>query len=264
MHDHWRVLPREVGEGQALFDRGLALLEALAGDPTPTLRWYQASTAAIVVGRGQVGTFTEDHKLAVLTRFSGGSAVLLDADILCLDVLLPAGHPFLDGDLGTIFARIGGAWGHALRSLGVPAVTVWDGPATARRRGTAHEQLLAAICYATLGRGEVLAGGRKLVGLAQRRRRQGALVQCGLLRRWQPARLLQALGADPDDTDVYRHAVGLADLLNDPPPDPMLIQAVNTQVMLRSEASASAVSRQRSDDQQNQGDDEQPFEALDE
>ncbi|MGH8886416.1 MAG: lipoate--protein ligase family protein [Egibacteraceae bacterium] len=226
MRDDWRVLPLEVGEAQALLDRGLALLEALAGDPTPTLRWYQASAPAIVVGRGQAGALFSSDALEVVTRFSGGGAVLLDADILSLDVLLPSAHPCLDGDLGAVFARVGGAWARALRGLGVPAVTVWDGPATARRRGTDRERLLAAVCYATLGRGEVLAGGRKLVGLAQRRRRAGALVQCGLLRRWRPARLLQTLGADPDDADISRHAVGLADLLTAPPPDPVLMRAV--------------------------------------
>ncbi|MGH8900970.1 MAG: lipoyl protein ligase domain-containing protein [Egibacteraceae bacterium] len=230
MRDDWRVLPLEVGEARVLLERGLALLEGLASDPTPTLRWYQASAPVLVLGRGQAGTFGDNDGLAVLTRFSGGGAVLLDADILSLDVLLPAGHPSLEGDLGTVFMRVGGAWARALRSLDIPDVTVWDGPWTARRRGTDREQLVAAICYATLGRGEVLAGGRKLVGLAQRRRRQGALIQCGLLRRWQPAPLLCALGADPDDTEVHHHAVGLADLLADPPPDPILMHAVEREM----------------------------------
>jgi len=230
MHGNWRVLPLEVGEARALLDRGLALLEGLAGEPAPTLRWYQASTPALVLGRGQAGTLAAGDGLTALTRFSGGGAVLLDADILSLDVLLPAGHALLDGDIGAVFARVGEAWARALRGLGVAHVTVWGGPSTARRRGTDRERLLAAVCYATLGRGEVLAGGRKLVGLAQRRRRQGALVQCGLLRRWRPARLLHALGADPGDAEICRHAVGLADLLTDPPPDAVLMRAVEQEL----------------------------------
>lgn len=230
MQSNWRVLPLEIDEAQALLDRGLALLDGLADEPTPTLRWYQASTPALVLGRGQVGAFGKSDGIALLMRFSGGGGVLLNADVLSLDVLLPAGHPLLDGDLGAVFARVGGAWARALGGLGVPRVTVWDGPSTARRRGTDRERLLAAVCYATLGRGEVLAGGRKLVGLAQRRRRQGALVQCGLLRRWRPAQLLHALGADPDDAEICRHAVGLADLLADPPPDETLMRAVEREL----------------------------------
>jgi hypothetical protein len=68
------------------------------------------------------------------------------------------------------------------------------------------------VCYATLGRGEVLSTGRKLLGLAQRRRRHGALVQCGLLRRWEPGPLLAALGADPHDPEIEAAAVGLDEL----------------------------------------------------
>lgn len=230
MGDDWRVLPLEVGEGQALLTRGLTLLDALAGDPTPTLRWYQASTPALVLGRGQAETFADGDGLAVLTRFSGGGAVLLDTDILSLDVLFPAEHPSLEGDVGAVFMRVGQAWARALRSLGVADVTVWEGPWTARRRGTDRERLVAAICYATLGRGEVLADGRKLVGLAQRRRRQGALVQCGLLRCWRPARLLRTLGADPDDAEICCHAVGLNDLFADPPPDSTLMRAVEREL----------------------------------
>jgi lipoate-protein ligase A len=89
---------------------------------------------------------------------------------------------------------------------------VYEGAGTARRRGDARERLLAAVCYATLGRGEVLVDGRKVVGLAQRRRQAGALVQCGLLRRWRPAPLLAALGAGPRDAEIERAAVGLDDL----------------------------------------------------
>ena len=58
----------------------------------------------------------------------------------------------------------------------------------------------------------MLAAGRKLVGLAQRRTRHGALVQCGLLLRWKPAPLLAALDADPHDPEVARAAVGLREL----------------------------------------------------
>ena len=216
----FRVLPFEVAEAAALLDQGAALLDGLADDPTPVLRWYQASTPALVLGRGQPET------PGAVTRFSGGGAVLLDDDILSLDVLLPAGHPMLDGEVGAVFDRVGRAWARALCEVEVPAITVWDRPSTARRRGTPREQLLAAVCYATLGRGEVLSGGRKLVGLAQRRRRAGALVQCGLLRRWRPARLLEALGFDPEDAQVAGHAVGLHDLLADPPPDDRIMRAV--------------------------------------
>lgn len=207
----WRVPALEVAGPAALLDRGVDLLDRLAADPVPVLRWYRSTSTAVVLGRGQARLLTgHAPDVEVLIRFSGGGAVLMDPSLLSLDVLLPAGHPWLEGDdLGAVFPRVGAIWVDALRDLGVSGATLYDGPATARRRGDARERLLAAVCYATLGRGEVLVGGRKLVGLAQRRRRPGALVQCGLLRRWDPAPLLTALGGDPQDAAVLGAAVGL-------------------------------------------------------
>lgn len=222
------MLPFETGDAQALLDRGAALLDELADEPVPTLRWYRSTTPAIVLGRGQGDLAAEiaERGLTVVTRYSGGGAVLLDRDLLSLDVLVPSGHPWLDGGPGAIFGPVGRSWAAALRTLGVADVDVHGGTSAARRHGDARQRLLAAVCYATLGRGEVTAGGRKIVGLAQRRRRPGALVQCGLLRRWRPARLLTALGAEPDDPGIAASAAGLDDLVDPPPPDDQLMEAV--------------------------------------
>ncbi|MPZ89440.1 MAG: hypothetical protein GEU81_15505 [Nitriliruptorales bacterium] len=210
----WRTLPLQVAGARALLDEGVRLLENLANEPLPVLRWYIATHTTIVLGRGQARDLhaASTAEVEVLTRFSGGGAVLMDRDLLTLDVLLPADHPLLDGDLGAVFLRIGTAWAQALSELGVPDVAVHRDAGTARRRGDDRERLLAAVCYATIGRGEVLAGGRKLLGLAQRRRRTGALVQCGLLRRWTPGPLLRALGAPSQDPEIEAAAVGLDDL----------------------------------------------------
>ena len=179
----------------------------------PTLRFARASSPAVVLGRGQSRALVAEHgQLPVIVRSSGGGAVLYDENLLALDVLVPAGHAWAQDRLGDVFERVGELWAGALGDLGVTA-EVWRGASQARRRGTPREQLLAAVCYATRGRGEVLVGDRKLVGLAQRRRRPGVLVQCGLVRRWRPARLLELLGADVTDPEILGAAVGLDDLL---------------------------------------------------
>lgn len=206
-------MPLAEGEPSTLLADGLALFDRLAADPRPVLRPYRSDRTAIVLGRGQAHDLaaTSTPSVEVLTRASGGGAVLMDPHLVSLDVLVPAGHPLLGraGDLGAVFLEVGRAWAEALTPLGVPDLAVFIAAAAARRRGTPRERLLAAVCYATLGRGEVTTGGRKLVGLAQRRRRPGALVQCGLLRRWSPGALLAALGGDPDDAEVHAAAVGL-------------------------------------------------------
>lgn len=225
----WRELPPVVGPPEELIAGGAALLAALTPDALPVLRWYRASSPALILGRGQRAALPGDvGELTVVPRFTGGGAVLMDDGLLSLDVVLPAGHPWLDGAMTDVFLRVGSVWAAALRGLGVVDVTVHDAAGTGRRQGTPREQLLAAICYATLGYGEVTAGGRKLVGLAQRRRRNGALVQCGLLRRWEPRDLLAAFAADGDDEQIRHAAVGLDDLLAPPPSDEAVEDAVLT------------------------------------
>ena len=225
----WRVLPVEVGDPRSLMAGSDALLASLTHAPAPTLRWYRSTHTAIVRGRSQAGLVL-DGALPVVSRSTGGGAVLLTPDLLSLDVALPAGHPLLEGDLTSVFLPVGRAWRDALASMGVRDLRVHEGPATATRRGSPRQRLLADICYGTRGRGEVLVGERKLVGLAQRRRRAGALIQCGLLRRWTPGPLLAALGADPDDAELAAAAVGLDDLLEDPPDDDTVARVVSARL----------------------------------
>lgn len=221
----WRVLPLEVAAPDALVARGAALLDDLGPGAPVTLRWYRADRPAVVVGRGQRGA-VRSTDLPVLTRLSGGGAVLMDEGLLSLDLLLPSGHPWLSGSPADTYDPVGGAWADALADLGVEGVSVHAADLAVSRRGGPRDRLLAAVCYATLGRGEVTAGGRKLVGLAQRRRRGGVLVQCGLLRRWRPEALLAALGADPDDAEIAEAAVGLDDLFDPAPTDRTVMETV--------------------------------------
>ena len=211
-------MPIQRGPAGALLDEGVALLDALKPGTEPILRWYRCTDTVLVLGRGQQAAAFGGTDLPIVSRFSGGGAVLMDEGLLSLDVLIPSGHPLLDGDLGAPFDHAGRAWAQALTNLGVPDIIVHSGPATANRRGTQREQLLAAICYATLGRGEVTSAGRKIVGLAQRRRKPGALVQCGLLRHWDPRPLVTALGTEID-ADILNAAVGIDDFLHTPPSD---------------------------------------------
>lgn len=235
----WDVPPLRTAAADQLLDDGMALFDGLADRPRPVLRWYRSTRPAIVLGRGQGALAVDPHDLAIVTRFSGGGAVWLSPDVLSLDVLLPAGHSWVGDRLTDAFDRVGRVWADALTGLGVPDLTVHAGPSTARRRGTARERLLAAVCYATLGRGEVLWHGRKLVGLAQRRRRHATMVQCGLLRRWQPEQLLRSLGGDPDDPEILAAAVGIDEICERPPTDQAVVTAVSTAFATATGAPAS-------------------------
>lgn len=226
----WRVLPFEHSDAASLVASSAQLLDNLADDPVPTLRWYRSTDPALILGRGQSPQVLGDTQLQVITRFSGGGAVLMDEGLLSLDVLLPAADRLLDGDLTAVFLTVGHAWARALESLGCDDVAVHEGAAQAQRRGSPRQQLLAAICYATLGRGEVTVAGRKVIGLSQRRRRPGALVQCGLLRHWRPQDLLRAFGGNAEDAEILGAAVGLDELMTAPPDDHAIMAAVQREL----------------------------------
>ncbi len=55
------------------------------------------------------------------------------------------------------------------------------------------------VCFAGIGPGEVLLGGRKLVGISQRRTRNGSRFQCMVHTRWSPDVLVDLL-AEPRPT----------------------------------------------------------------
>lgn len=226
----WRRLGLERGAPADLLRRGAELLDTMTPEAEPILRWYVATAPALVLGRGQRAE--EVHTaLDVVRRHSGGGAVLMDAHLLSLDVIAPAGHPLVAGDVTQVFLRVGHAWAAALGDLGVEDLDVHTGASAARRLGTPRQRLLAAVCFAQPGRGEVLHQGRKLVGLSQRRRRHGALVQCGLLRAWRPQPLLDALGADPSDAEVLGAAVGLEALVHPAPDDDTVMAAVERRMV---------------------------------
>lgn len=128
----------------------------------------------------------------VVRRRSGGGAVLLvPGAALWVDVVLPRGDPCWNDDVGRAAHWLGGVWQSALADLGVTA-TVHTGALVSTPWST-------LVCFAGLGPGEVSVGGRKLVGISQRRSRAGARFQCVVHRHWDPAPLLALLALDGDE-----------------------------------------------------------------
>jgi lipoate-protein ligase A len=130
--------------------------------------------------------------LDVVRRRSGGGAVLVEPGAMAwVDVLVPRSDPLWDDDVGRAFWWLGETWRLALASLGVTGAEV-------HRGGIVTSRWSSKVCFAGLGPGEVTVEGRKMVGMAQRRTRDGALFQCAVPLRWEPQRLLDvlALGAE--------------------------------------------------------------------
>ena len=139
----------------------------------------------------------------VVRRHSGGGAVLLrPGETVWADVFLPPGDPLAESDVGRAFVWLGRAWAGALAAVGVVGATVHEG---ASRPPTAWS---AAVCFAGLGPGEVTVDGAKVVGISQRRRRDGALFQCGALVRWSPGPLLDLLMLDDEARSLGGEGLG--------------------------------------------------------
>lgn len=199
MGETWaRLGPAALPPGEAVA-RPIGLLEGMAPEGPPVLSWSTVTTPGLVLGRHAVdphldGDAVAAEGVAVLKRSSGGGPVLWDGDLVALDVVLPRGHRLAADDVVAAYRWLGEALADALRELGVPGVEVID---VARvRAAKATPGPAADACFGGLSPWEVLADGRKVVGLSQTRRRPGALLQAGLPLRLDAARLARLLGRD--------------------------------------------------------------------
>jgi len=193
-----RRLPFYRGDVAGMLAGAETLLEGLVTGGQPSMRWYVVSERALVLGASQRAPAVDlaacrAAGVAVYQRSAGGASVLVDSDMLGLDVALPRDDALLARDLTASYRPFGAAWRAGLCSLGVDAAMVDVEQARASGRDTGPAAWLARLaCFGGLSPYEVTVGGRKVVGLAQVRRRQGALFQMAVQLRFD-ARGMAAL-----------------------------------------------------------------------
>jgi len=194
-------------DGAEAVARPLRLLAALTPESPPTISWSRVSAPVLVVGRGAAANVINAaqctaHNVPVVHRGSGGGPVLWDADLVSLDVVLPADHPLVGHDVTAAYAWIGGAVADALTRLGAPVRSlVLDATRALQRDPDPVRALASRACFGGISPFEVVgADGRKCVGLAQVRRAQGTLFQCGILLGANTGLLATLLGSDDQET----------------------------------------------------------------
>src|SRR5690606_33193053 len=148
--------------------------EPIPAAPHRAVWVLEATAPALVLGSTQGDDLVDAAAaartgVAVVRRRSGGGVVYVDpATTAWVDVVLPAGDPLWDDDVGRAARWVGQAWQRALADLGVGPAVVHDG-------AMACGPLGRRVGFGTVGAGEVTPpDGRQIVGISQRRTRPAA------------------------------------------------------------------------------------------
>ena len=162
--------------------RDTALLEAAEADrgAEPVLRLFGFTPPGITLGRGQDPARAldlarcRDDGVPWAIRPTGGRAIFHDAE-WTYSFATPLADRWGEGGAGEAYARVATLIVRSLERLGIPA-TLARGARVAARPGVAP-----APCFASTARHEIVLGGRKLVGSAQRRTARALLQQGSVL-----------------------------------------------------------------------------------
>jgi lipoate-protein ligase A len=149
--------------------------------PCAVLRLYRFDPPGITLGASQRPERELDldacraDGIAWAVRPTGGRAVFHDEE-WTYALACAIADPVWGGTLREAYARGSALVAGSLARLGIPAAL-----AAGRRAEAGRESRVAAPCFASTARHEVVLGGRKLVGSAQRRTARSILQQGSVL-----------------------------------------------------------------------------------
>jgi len=126
----------------------------------------------------------------VCKRRTGGGAVLVDSSCVWVDVTLPREHQWWTDDVSASMLWLGDAWARVLGQFS--SGTRFDVHRGAMMRSVVSD----AVCFAGRAPGEVFVANKKIVGISQRRSREGARFQCALYTHWSHSWMDFVVGYD--------------------------------------------------------------------
>ena len=184
----------------------------------PCSEFWQYPKSAVILGRSQpikdpLAQRAKALDVEIVRRSSGGGAVMAGQGMLGGVVVFGREHPFSKLSLPESFVRIGAIWQRVLHDIGVDTELVCDD-----NRQEKTQQLnnngLGWVCFAGLSYGELTdADNRKMLGLAQVRRRSGIAVVAGLLVEPPPwSLLLDVWQGEAWRDDLLKHVSPLTQL----------------------------------------------------
>lgn len=161
------------------------------GASLPTLRLYAWTPACLSLGYAQPFIDVDITRLKecgweVVRRLTGGRAIL-HTDELTYSVIAPSDEPRVEGSVLESYNRLAQALLLAVKSLQLPVeMKEYAGPAPSATQ-------LNPVCFEVPSTYEITVSGKKLIGSAQARKKEGVLQHGSLPLNGDLTRICQAL-----------------------------------------------------------------------
>ena len=186
----WRLLytPRSTGAWNMAVDE--SILEHIhRGESQPTLRLYAWEPACLSLGHAQSFADVDMGRVKangweVVRRLTGGRAIL-HTDELTYSVTGSTVEPILAGGVLESYNRLAQALLFAVRELGLPVEIKED--------ASHASDMTNPICFEVPSTYEITVDGKKLIGSAQARKKEGVLQHGSLPLTGDLTRICQAL-----------------------------------------------------------------------
>lgn len=169
----WRIIKHPPDRGAWNMAVDEAILESVySGDSLPTLRLYAWQPACLSLGHAQPFTDINLDTLNangwdVVRRPTGGRAIL-HVDELTYSVIAPETEPRVKGGVLASYLQLSSALLQALRILGLE-------PEAKEKHANKNEKKDNPVCFEVPSNYEITVKGKKLIGSAQARRKEGIL-----------------------------------------------------------------------------------------
>lgn len=190
MKTAWRLLVTPPAPGAWNMALDEAVLESVErGISRPVLRLYAWEPACLSLGRAQPLADADQERLQargweLVRRITGGRAIL-HADELTYSVIGTVQEPRLAGSVLESYNRLAQALFDAVQSLGLPVEV--------QSTRTPGDRDPNPVCFEVPSTYEITVGGRKLIGSAQARRKEGVLQHGSLPLHGDLTRICEAL-----------------------------------------------------------------------
>ena len=186
----WRLLITPLARGAWNMAIDESILEHIGrGESLPTLRLYAWDPACLSLGHAQPFSDVDVGRLKergweVVRRATGGRAIL-HTDELTYSVIAPNDEPRVEGGVLESYNRLAEALLLAVKNLELP-VEMKEGKADSNGRTN-------PICFEVPSTYEITVNGKKLIGSAQARKKEGVLQHGSLPLTGDLTRICQAL-----------------------------------------------------------------------